>query len=218
MFDARLRRLIDPALDRAGEALAARGVHADHVTLAGLAFGLAAAGLIAVGAFGVALIFLVANRLCDGLDGAVAKVRGRTDAGGFLDISCDFIFYGAVPIAFAIVDPAANALAAAALLFSFYINGSAFLAYAILAARRPDLADTGAKSFRYLWGLAEGAETIAFFIAMVLWPAWFSTLAFVFAGLCIASAIGRVVFTYRLAVHVPPSPSEPGSGAGHPPS
>ena len=38
MFDSALRRLIDPPLNRAGRALAVRGVGADRVSLIGLGF------------------------------------------------------------------------------------------------------------------------------------------------------------------------------------
>ncbi|WP_435891264.1 CDP-alcohol phosphatidyltransferase family protein, partial [Klebsiella pneumoniae] len=38
--------------------------------------------------------------LLDGLDGALARRRGLTDAGGFLDIALDFLFYALVPFGF----------------------------------------------------------------------------------------------------------------------
>src|SRR3712207_3174274 len=102
MLDGLMRRLLDPPLDRMGSGLAARGVSADALTFAGLFCGLAAALAVAFGAFGPALVALGLNRLLDGLDGAVARAKGRTDRGGFLDIVCDFTVYGAIPLAFAI--------------------------------------------------------------------------------------------------------------------
>jgi phosphatidylglycerophosphate synthase len=42
--------------------------------------------------YGAALAAILLNRLLDGLDGALARRRGLTDAGGFLDISLDFLF------------------------------------------------------------------------------------------------------------------------------
>jgi hypothetical protein len=50
-------------------------------------------------------------------------------------------------------------------------------------ARRGETA--WAKSFFYSTGLAEGAETIAVFIAMCLWPAHFPAIAYGFAALCL---------------------------------
>ena len=193
MLDAYARRLIDPPLNRAGRALVARGVRADAVTLAGLALGLAAAGAIAAGAPGWALLPLLVSRGLDGLDGAVARASRPTDFGGYLDIWCDFVFYGAVPFAFAILDPD-NAVAAAFLLLTFYVNGTSFLGYAIQAEKRlMATEELGLKSFYYSRGLLEGTETIAFFVLLCLLPGHFVPLAVVFGLLCLATALGRVL-------------------------
>jgi phosphatidylglycerophosphate synthase len=194
MLDSRLRPWIDPPLD----ALAARcvrlGATAAAVTWAGCALGLAAAALIATGWPTAALSLFLAGRVADGLDGAIARATQPTDRGGFLDIVCDFLVYAAVPFAFAVVNPVANALAAAALLASFIASGVTFLAFATLAAKRGLTTDAqGSKSIYYLAGLAEGAETILVFAAMMLWPAWFPVLAWGFAGLCAVSAAARIV-------------------------
>jgi hypothetical protein len=84
-----MRGVIDAPLNRSGGWLAVRGASADAVTMAGLAQGLAAAGMIWAGIPGVwVALVLLASRLADGLDGAVARVRGKTDFGGYLDIVC----------------------------------------------------------------------------------------------------------------------------------
>ena len=102
MLDAAVRKLIDPPLNAAGRALARVGLTANAVTMTGLGLGLASAALIAQGAFLAALGILLLSRLADGLDGAVARATVRTDFGGYLDIASDFLFYGAVPFAFAL--------------------------------------------------------------------------------------------------------------------
>lgn len=199
MFDARLRPLIDPPLNAAGRRLAAAGVGADAVTLAGFACGIAAAFAICWSAPLLAALLILANRLADGLDGAVARARARTDRGGYLDIVLDFFFYGAIPFAFALADPAANALAASALLLSFYMNGASFLGFAIMAEKRGfSTSAQGAKSLYYLGGLAEGAETIAVFLAFCLFPAAFAPIAWAFAAVCAVSATARLVMVSRL--------------------
>lgn len=198
MLDGTLRRLIDPPLARAGRALARAGVGADAVTVAGLLAGFACAGAVAGRIDGWALALLAAGRILDGLDGAVAGATRRTDRGGFLDIVCDFAFYGAVPLAFAFRDPATHALPACALLFSFYVNGASFLAYAAVAAKRGlDTAQRGAKSIYFTAGLAEGTETIACFAAMMIWPNLFPALAYGFALLTLLSAGARVALAWR---------------------
>jgi len=194
MLDAPLRRVIDPPLDRLGRGIAARGVRADAVTLAGFGLGVCAIAAIARGAFGWGLALLLANRALDGLDGAVARARGVTDLGGYLDIVLDFLVYAGVVFAFALADPEANALAAAFLVTSFMGTGSTFLAFAVMAAMRGlDTGARGRKSLYYLGGLTEGSETIAVFVAFCLWPAWFPALAWAFGALCWVTTATRIL-------------------------
>ena len=199
MLDGLVRRLIDPPLDRAGGALARLNVSADALTLFGFVTGLLAAAAIARGHDAAALVLLLVSRVLDGLDGATARASKRTDRGGFIDIVCDFAFYGAVPLAFAVRDPAGNALAAAVLLFAFYVNGATFLAFAAVAARRGlETAARGVKSIYFTAGLAEGTETILVLALMVVRPGWFPILAYAFAVLTLVSAVARIALAWRV--------------------
>jgi phosphatidylglycerophosphate synthase len=199
MLDGMARRLIDPWMDRAGRVLARNGISADGCTFAGLALGLLAAVAVAIGLFGFALAVMLLGRLADGLDGAVARATARTDRGGFLDITCDFVVYGAVPLGFAVYAPAQNALPAAVLLASFYANGASFLAFAIMAAKRGlEGTQRGPKSLYFTVGLMEGTETILFFVLIMLWPELFPPAAYVFAALCYVTCIARVVLAWSV--------------------
>ena len=169
MLDTTARKIIDPPLNALGKTLAALGVTADGVTLAGLGLGLLAALMIAVGLPLLALFPLLASRIADGLDGAVARASKTTDFGGYLDIACDFLFYGAIPFAFIVMEPSTNAIAGAFLLVSFYFNGTSFLGYAILAEKRGlETSAQGIKSLYFSNGLLEGTETIVFFVLLCL--------------------------------------------------
>ena len=194
MLDSHARKVIDPILNRWGRALAARGWSADGVTLLGLGLGLVAAVMLALGLPGLlALIPLLAGRVADGLDGAVARATRKSDFGGYLDIVADFTFYAAVPMAFVLRDPGVNAVAGAFLLASFYVNGASFLGYAILAEKAGiETRAQGEKSLYYANGILEGAETILFFSAFCLWPGAFAPLAWVFGVLCLLTAVLRV--------------------------
>lgn len=193
MLDRYARQIINPPLDWAGRAIAQRGLTANTVTLIGLALGLIAAMMIALGAPLWALIPLLASRIADGLDGAVARATAKTDFGGYLDIAADFLFYAAIPAAFVIADPALNGAAGAFLLASFYFNGTSFLGFAILAEKHGHKTDAqGQKSLYYSNGLLEGTETIAFFVLLCLMPEHFSTLAWIFGGLCFVTAGLRI--------------------------
>ena len=202
MLDATLRPLIDPSLNRLGRSLARRGLTADAMTVIGLGLGLLAAALIVVGWSGLALIPLLAGRVADGLDGAVARATRTTDFGGYLDIVADFAFYGAIPLAFVFQNPALNGAAGAFLLASFYVNGTSFLGFAILAEKRGmETQAQGVKSLYYSNGILEGTETIVFFVLLCLFPAYFNVMAWLFGTLCLATAILRVRTAYRLFPH-----------------
>jgi len=191
MLDARLRPLIDPPLNRLGAVLAGRGVTANALTFSGLVLGLGGAAAIALGHVGWGLALIIANRLADGVDGAVARARGPSDLGGYFDIVADFAFYVSVPLGFGILSPA-NTLPALVLVASFVLTGVSFLAFAVIAGKRgAETQAHGRKSFFYSTGLAEGTETIAVFIAMCLWPAWFSVIAYAYAGLCLLTVFQR---------------------------
>ena len=197
MFDAQLRPLIDRLLNPIGRGLVALGMTANQVTMIGAAFGLIAAGCVAAGLFYPALWFIIANRVIDGLDGAVARASRSSDFGGYLDIVSDFIFYSAIPMAFAVARPE-TALAAAFLIFSFIGTATSFLGFAILAEKHQVTTQIrGKKAFYYLGGLTEGTETILLFLAMLVWPDYFSLMAIVFGILCWVTTGTRIYAAYR---------------------
>lgn len=192
MIDAQLQPLQRAVLRPPAAMLAARGVSADAISVAGFAIGLLAVPALAFGWWTAALLLIAANRIMDGLDGAVARINGPTDRGAFLDIALDFVFYALVPVGFALNDPAANALPAAVLIAAFVGTGSSFLAFAAIAARRGDrAANFPSKGIYYLGGLTEGFETIVLFLAMCLVPAAFPLLAWFFAAACAITTVLR---------------------------
>ena len=198
MLDRAATSLISPAIQRLARQLVRIGLSANQLTLTGFVTGMLAAALVAVQWYAPAIVAILASRLCDALDGAMARETRVTDAGGFLDIALDFIFYAAIPLGFAIADPARNALAAATLLAAFVGTMASFLAFAVLAAKRglnnlayPD------KSFYFLGGLTEATETLAFFVAMCLWPQHFAWLAYGFSAMCVLTTGTRTWWGWK---------------------
>ena len=119
--------------------------------------------------------------------------------GGYLDICADFLFYGAIPLAFVLADPASNGAAGAFLLAAFYFNGTSFLGFAILAEKHGMETDAqGEKSLYYSNGILEGTETILFFVALCLFADAFAPLAWGFGALCVASGILRIHAARRI--------------------
>ena len=199
MLDRHLRPFIEPPLNRMGGVIARTGISANLVTLIGLALGLAAAAAVVAEAFAVAMLLILASRLADGLDGAVARVRGVSDFGGYLDITCDYVFYAAIPLAFVILDPTAHGVAGAFLLLSFYVNASSFLGFSVLAEKRRMQSDAhGVKTLYFTGGLLEGTETILFFLLLCLFPDWFAPLAWGFGVLCLITAVSRILLAAKV--------------------
>lgn len=195
MFDARLRKSVDPIVDRLGRIIAGTGVSANVLTITGALLVVPLVAALSFHMWWAALALIAGNRLCDGLDGAVARLRGPTLWGGYLDSLCDYLFYVGVPIGFALAVPA-NALPGLLLVASFTLTAVSFLAIAAIAAGR----DMGhaAKAFTYTSGLMEGGETIVFFVVMCLFPSSFPLLAMLFAALCLVTVLQRAAMAWRL--------------------
>lgn len=199
MLDRVVLAVLAPTVQRLAAGLVRRGATADVVTLAGAAVGLSGSALVALGHPLAGLALMALGRLADGLDGAIARLTTPTARGAFLDIALDFLFYASVPLAFALADPARNALAAAVLLAAFIGTGSSFLGFAVLAERHGlSSAAYPQKGFYYLGGLTEGTETLLCFAAMCLWPAAFPLLAYGFAVLCGLTIATRLVAGWTL--------------------
>lgn len=203
MIDARIRRYIDPPLDIMAANLRNTGITANQVTILGFLFGVTTIPLLAIHAYSLALAAVIINRFADGLDGAIAREQGITDAGGYLDIVLDFIFYSAVIFGFCLALPH-QAIYGAFLIFSFIGTGTSFLALSIFAAKRSLSTNLrGTKSIYYLGGLTEGFETILVLVLMCLMPAWFWLIASIFGILCWITTLTRIVTSYRLLYRLP---------------
>ena len=199
MLDRFAIAALKPALERAAKQLVRAGIGANTVTWTGFAVGATAGLAIVWQQYGWGLALLLASRVADGLDGAVARLTAPTDRGAYLDIALDFLFYASIPLAFAMADPAANALPAAVLLAAFVGTGSTFLAFSLMAERRQlKSAAYPSKGLYYLGGFTEATETLACFALMCLWPQHFAWWAYGFALLCALTIATRLAAGWRL--------------------
>lgn len=197
MFDAKLRRWVDPPLNAAARRVAGSGISANTLTIWGAIVGLAAAFAISQEQFATGLILIMVNRILDGFDGAVARINGPTEYGGYLDTLADFLFYVSIPVAFGWSN-LVNQLPALLLVASFTLTAVSFLGFAAIAARKGgDDGAHGSKAFIYSTGLMEGGETITFFILFCLFPAFFPAMALLFAGLCVLTVAQRTMLAAK---------------------
>lgn len=193
MLDKMSIQLIRQPLTLTAKYLDTTGLTANQVTLLGFILGCLALPALVTEHYLLALVFIVLNRIFDGLDGALARIQGITDAGGFLDISLDFLFYSLIPFGFVLANPEQNAVAGAFLIFSFVGTGSSFLAFAVMASKRGiDNPVYKNKSLYYMSGLTEGTETIACLVAFCLFPLHFSSIAYLFGAACWFTTFTRI--------------------------
>ncbi len=198
MLDRFSIKIIRAPLTLGAKALNKSGITANQTTVVGFVIGCLALPALALENYWLALTFIVINRICDGLDGAIARIQGITDAGGFLDISLDFLFYSLIPFGFVLANAEQNAVAGAFLIFSFIGTGSSFLAFAVMASKRgienPVYQN---KSLYYMSGLTEGTETIACFVLFCLFPTHFALIAYVYGAACWFTTVTRIWAGYH---------------------
>ena len=205
MFDAKLRRAMGPATERAAIWLDRPWITPDRLTGLNLVLGLASAAFAAGQWWLPALAAWLLCRIADGLDGPLARLRNRrngtedTGRGGFWDICADFIVYGATVVGVGIGASAAFGapwLPFLLVLFAYYINGTAFLAFSSVAEKTGRQIRDG-RSLSFLAGLTEGAETVAVHSLWLIFPGAAWEIAAIWAMLVTASAIQRIIAGYR---------------------
>lgn len=194
MLDRFITPVIKPILTPFVASLHKRNISADQITFYGFIIGMLAVPLLAFNLWYWALAVIVINRIFDGIDGQLARYANQSSsAGGFLDITLDFLFYASIPLGFILANPEENAIVGAILLATFIGTGSSFLAFAIAAEKfKIDKPQFKYKSFYYLNGLTEGTETIGLFVAFCIWPEHFAILASLFIVACIITIFTRI--------------------------
>ncbi len=210
MLDATARRVLDRPLSQLARLVDRPCVSPNGLTLLGLATGLASAATAAGQLWWWALGLWLFSRAMDGLDGPLARRRrspARGDAeearesgaGGFLDITADFVVYGTTVVGVAIGATRqydADWLPFVLVLLAYYVNGTAFLAFSSIAERTGRQREDG-RSLSFLGGLAEGTETIAVQSLWLVIPAHAAVIAAVWAAVVGLSAAQRIVAGFR---------------------
>lgn len=210
MFDAAARRLLDRPLSQVAKLIDRSWISPNGLTLLGLATGLVSAGAAAEQLWWWALGLWLFSRVMDGLDGPLARRRpgaasgdatdsGRSEAGGFLDITADFVVYGATVVGVAIGATRQydiGWLPFLLVLLAYYVNGTAFLAFSSIAERTGRQCDDG-RSLSFLGGLAEGTETILVHSVWLVIPAHAGVIALGWAAVVGVSAVQRIVAGFQ---------------------
>ena len=174
----------------------------NHMTILGFIFGLVMCFLVFFQFYLSALILLILNRLCDGLDGAMARLTIPTPLGGYLDIVFDFTIYSGFVLAFGLSN-SNYTIISMILLFLYIGTGTTFLAKAALQSQlnkfpeSSELNNDLPKSFYYASGIIEGTETIVYMVLCLLLPNFYIFLSILFGILCLITFISRVIVCYK---------------------
>ena len=201
MFDRHLQKLTQKPLSFFAKIIL-KYISANQITIIGFIFGLMMCLFIYLELFFLAIFFLILNRICDGLDGVMARLTVPTYLGAYLDIVLDFIFYSAFILIFGLLDTN-NIIISCLLLFSYICTGTTFLAQAIIQPKldlvqKDESIDIDIpKSFYYSAGLIEGTETILFMILCLLFPNLYFFFGLIFAFLCLLTALSRIFIFYK---------------------
>ena len=191
MLDEELREGAKPLYKLPAHILAERGVTGNALTATSLGIGALCLVAIAFGLNIVALVLWLLNRIFDGLDGEVARLRGESsEFGAFVDIVADFFVYGGFVVALAVQHPDSR-LALVVLFFAYYLNGTVFLALSGILERlkRERLTERG---LHFRGSLTEGFETIVAGTLFLLLPDHVSIIAWIFAAMVFISAAQRL--------------------------
>jgi len=151
--------------------------HPLWITGLGLIFGLASALSIVLGMRLSALCFLSLSGYCDVLDGSVARYQKMSSPlGATLDLVSDRVVEFVLLFAFFLVDPAGRGVASMVFFGSIYLCIASFFSVSMFTAGESE------KSFVYSPGLIERSETFIVFALMLLFPAQFVWIAYIYSG------------------------------------
>jgi phosphatidylglycerophosphate synthase len=199
MFDHLFRKYKDRALQPLTGMV--QDISPNTLTILAFVAGLACAGAAFYGTGLWVLALWLLNRLLDGLDGAVARLRGKqSDFGGYLDILLDFAIYAAVPIGLALHQPAVPTLIALIfLLGSFYINGASWMYLAAILEKRAQAAPLRGEKTTVVMpdGLIGAVATFIFYCAFCCWPQYLAPLFSMMAALTFFTAGQRLWWAWR---------------------
>lgn len=168
----------------------------------GLLLTLAAAAAAAQRLTALAVVLWLLGRVADGLDGLVARSRGRaSDVGGLVDMVFDVIGYAAIPLGIAVgADDRAVWIATSVLLATFYVNVTTWAYLSSILEKRSLVADRTARptSVEMPRGLVEGTETIVFFVVALSLPDAAATIWWIMTAAVAVTAAERVRWATRV--------------------
>jgi len=154
-------------------------LHPNFLTTLALLTGLSAAWLLNP-------ILLLISGILDTLDGTLARLTNRcSEKGALFDLVSDRAVEAALVAGLLLVNPSTRAIPCLFMLASFYLCITTFLATEKSA------------------GLIERFEAICFFLTLILFPTWFTPIAYTFGTLVFLTAAIRLYNIFTISHTVP---------------
>ena len=198
MFDAAVRRLLQPVLAPVTHVLARAGITPNALSLLGGLLGVASGVFVARGFVWVGVSLWLVSRAVDGLDGNLARISHQTSAfGGYLDITVDIAAYSAMLLGFASIHPEGGWVWSAILVGYLLVTTTTLALSSALERLHATLPDND-RSIQFTPGIAEAGETTLAYLLFALFPAVVAPIAWLWAGVCYATVIQRTLLAKRL--------------------
>lgn len=165
--------------DKTAKWLATHGVTANKLTFIGLCFALLGLNFLALEHYFMAFLCLIANRICDILDGQIAREKGITAFGAFFDIFADYVSSAIFLWGFVLASPQNNASAGAFGLAMLTISASSLLGYSVVSGMNyKQLNQTDKKICA--WGALQNSDHFMALLCMCVLPKYFTIFAIIF--------------------------------------
>lgn len=158
------------------------------ITLTGLLFALLGLNFLAMDSYFVAFLCLLGNRICDILDGMVARIKGITAFGAFFDTFADYTSAALFIWGFIMANTSNNAPAAGFLMFSLLVSATSLLGYAMVS-RQSYYKLNKSKIKICLWGNIQNLDTYTGLSIMCLLPSYFIPIAIFFGLLSVGKSL-----------------------------
>ncbi|MCH9770293.1 MAG: CDP-alcohol phosphatidyltransferase family protein [Gammaproteobacteria bacterium] len=157
------------------------------ITFLALLTGIACFIALYFGAMYWAVATLIISGYLDTLDGSIARAQGAASPkGAVLDIVVDRIVEFLILLGLYFIAPETRALPIIWMMGASWVCVTSFLVVGVFTENKSH------KGFHYSTGLMERFEAFLFFLLMILIPAWFMPLAWVYVALVLFTAAFRV--------------------------
>lgn len=204
MLPAPLVPFLMPQLEAISKNLVERGVPANLLTFISFIAAIGVMASIGLHLYWLAVIMLLINRICDGIDGIVARLHAAQHGGvlspfgTFADTLTDIFLYGGIVFAFVLAGPSGFGLPAAFLLFSWLLSAFASLAFDIEAESKGLEDEHRYKNALFFFdGVSSQMEMTIILFLMCVFPAFFPAIAALYGLICMLTVGSRVLMAYK---------------------